>query len=235
MPADFFNPAWFADSLQIKSMLAWRGVEAQHAVSTLRLADTLEEQALLEDLLETSKPTMPPDAFGKHFLLATPFRYSPTYESRFRPAGSRGLWYGAQTAYGVCAELARLQHRFLMESVEARDDVRITHYTLFQAAIKGRAIDLTQPPWLQSRSLWVHPTDYSATHVLAQVAQQQGTQWLRYESARAQGECCAVVFDIECLTEPKPSLDSTKQTWVCKTTKTAVTLQRDNQRFTWPF
>ena len=37
-----------------------RLVENQGQVATLQLVDTLEEQALLEQLLESSKPSLPP-------------------------------------------------------------------------------------------------------------------------------------------------------------------------------
>ena len=39
-----------------------RLVESQEQVATLQLVDTLEEQALLEELLESSKPPVPADA-----------------------------------------------------------------------------------------------------------------------------------------------------------------------------
>ena len=38
---------------------AWRFVEAQHRVSTLKLVDSLAEQAALEDILEETKPPVP--------------------------------------------------------------------------------------------------------------------------------------------------------------------------------
>jgi len=52
-------------------------VEAQHTASTMRLVDSLEEQASLELVLEESKPPLPPEARRLHYLLATPFRYRP--------------------------------------------------------------------------------------------------------------------------------------------------------------
>jgi len=107
-----WDPAWFDDAITWRTMQAWRGVEAQHVVSTMRLVDTPQEQSLLESLLETSKPTLPPTASHKHYLLTTPFRYSPAHASRFRPAGSKGQWYGAESLYGACAELAYWRHRF---------------------------------------------------------------------------------------------------------------------------
>ena len=50
-------------------------VEAQHQVSTRKLVDSLEEQALLEELIEASKP---PNRTGArlHVLLSTPDRKS---------------------------------------------------------------------------------------------------------------------------------------------------------------
>ncbi len=60
-------------------MQAWRGVEAQHIVSTMRLVDTLDEQSVLECILESSKPPLPAGGAAKHYLLATPFRYRPRH------------------------------------------------------------------------------------------------------------------------------------------------------------
>jgi len=235
MPVPLWPSDWLEGSIHSRSVQVWRGVEAQHVVSTMKLADTKEEQSLLEALLETSKPPLPTAAQGKHYLLSTPFRYSPTYESRFRPAGARGQWYGANTAYGVCAELAYYQHRFLSESEGITDGALLTRHSLFRADIQGRALDLTVAPWVQAREQWVHPSDYTATQSLAASAQQKGVQWVRYESARAQGEYCAVVFDPSALSEPSPSLDSTLQTWDCKTTRHYVTFQRHGERFSWQF
>jgi hypothetical protein len=51
-------------------------VEAQYLASTMRLADSLADQAVLEAVLEESKPKTPAGAEKLHYLLATPFRYS---------------------------------------------------------------------------------------------------------------------------------------------------------------
>ena len=76
---------------------AWRLVEAQHVVSTLNLVDNLEEQTLLEDILEETKPPVPVDCKHLDYLLSTPFRYRPyPYGSRFRKPGlTHGVWYCA--------------------------------------------------------------------------------------------------------------------------------------------
>src|SRR5438105_5181512 len=77
----------------------WRLVEAQHRISTLKLVDTVEEQAALEDLVQGTKPALPPECRHLHYLLATPFRYGAAYPtgSRFRRAGlSEGVFYAAE-------------------------------------------------------------------------------------------------------------------------------------------
>jgi hypothetical protein len=51
-------------------------VEAQHQVSTHKLVDSLSEQALLEELIEATKPTVPPECRHLDYLLFTPFRYA---------------------------------------------------------------------------------------------------------------------------------------------------------------
>ena len=87
---------------------AWRVVEAQHRVSTLKLVDSGREQALLEDILEASKPALPAECRGLHYLLATPFRYAPyPHGSRFRRAGmTPGVFYGAEAVDTALAEMA---------------------------------------------------------------------------------------------------------------------------------
>src|SRR5256886_14479719 len=70
----------------------------------MRLADSLEEQAALELLLEASKPPLPPAVRRLHYLLATPFRYRPHLGSRFRAAFDAGVWYGAEALRTALAE-----------------------------------------------------------------------------------------------------------------------------------
>ena len=234
-----WDSSWFDGTVAVRTMLAWRGVEAQHVVSTLRLVDTPQEQDLLEQLLEASKPPTPSSAPAparpKHYLLTTPFRYHPVHASRFRPARARGQWYGGASLFAACAEVAHWRHQFLMDSEGLQAQVLLTEHSFFKARVRGRAVDLTAQPWLQNRAAWVHPNDYSATQAVAAAAQARDVQWLRYESARAPGHACAVVFEANCLSEPKPSLDSTLQTWRCKTTQHSVLFAGPESSFVWAF
>lgn len=230
-----WDEVWFEGSGQELALLAWRGVEAQHVVSTMRLVDTPDEQDLLERLLELSKPALPPTHRPKHYLLTTPFRYSPAHASRFRPAHAKGQWYGAQTIETACAEVAYWRYRFILDSAGLANEALLTEHTFFQGAIAGLAIDLTAPPWDESRSVWTRGDDYAGTHAVAAEAQRRGVQWLVYESVRAPGQRCAVVFDPDCLSEPPAGLDATMQTWHCKATGTSVMFTRGRQRFSWDF
>ena len=49
-----WKPAWFSAGVRTKAANLWRGVEAQHVVATMRLADNPAEQRVLEELLEAS-------------------------------------------------------------------------------------------------------------------------------------------------------------------------------------
>src|SRR5580704_18780825 len=87
----------------------WRLVEAQHRVSTLKLTNTLAEQALLEELIENTKPVIPTECRHLDFLMATPFRYGAAYPmgSRFRRAGrTLGIYYAAEHPSTAVAEMA---------------------------------------------------------------------------------------------------------------------------------
>ena len=93
----------------------WRAVESQHIASTRRLVDSNAEQALLEDILEASKPRAPASAAGLDYLLATPFRYPPWGRgSRFRSAADPGVFYAADERRTACAELGYWRWRFVM-------------------------------------------------------------------------------------------------------------------------
>ena len=67
---------------------AWRLVEAQHRVSTMKLVGDVDEQITLEELLDGSKPPVPAACAHLHYLMFTPFRYVPRHDSRFARRGS---------------------------------------------------------------------------------------------------------------------------------------------------
>ena len=82
----------------------------------MRLADSLEEQTVLEAILEDSKPLLPPGVAKLHYLLATPFRYRPHQGSRFRAPLEAGVWYGEEVLRTALAEKSYWRVRFLLDS-----------------------------------------------------------------------------------------------------------------------
>ncbi|MBU7008991.1 hypothetical protein Ga0451573_003974, partial [Peptococcaceae bacterium DYL19] len=67
-----YLPIWTPDALRSEARdrhgACWRLVEAQHRVSTMKLVDTLDEQALLEDEIEATTPPLPPDCARLDYL-----------------------------------------------------------------------------------------------------------------------------------------------------------------------
>lgn len=222
-----WEPKWLATAAGAARDL-WRGVEAQHRVATMRLVDTLQDQELLEQLLEGSKPPLPPQAQGCHYLLSTPFRYLSEWPSRFRRPNEPGAWYGADEPATVAAELAHWRWKFFMDSDGLRDGSLVTELTFFQAHFAGSELDITRMPWAEHRPAWRHSQDYSPCHQLAATvrAVEPPIQAIRYESARREGSCCQVIFDVRALSLAKLHL---QQTWTCKTTKELVLLSHDRE------
>ena len=221
---------WLAETPRAASALLWRGVEAQHRVATMRLVDSLDEQAELERQIEAAKPPLPEAAQGLHYLLATPFRYRSPHPSRFRAAGEAGVWYGAKERHTACAEVAYWRWRFLMDSAGLRDGELVTEHTFFQAQARGLAIDLTKAPWNEGEAAWTQRNDYSACQALAQAVRAHGkVQWIRYASVRHPGGHCGAVLAPQCLSLPERF---PQETWVCKVTPTQALMLHDDDRLT---
>jgi hypothetical protein len=172
-------------------------VEAQHIVSTLALVDTIDEQQLLEQLLDASKPPVPPDCRQLHYLLATPFRYGAASPagSRFRRAGlTPGVFYASQTVATAVAEMAFRRLLFYAESPHTPWPANASEYTAFAVRFRTAAgLDLTTPPFEKQQARWSHPSDYTACQALADAAREAGVQALRYASARAPGRNIALL------------------------------------------
>lgn len=175
----------------------WRAVEAQHKVATMGLVrGNVGAQIVLEDILEEVKPVLPPEVDGLHWLLATPFRYWPLPGgSRFRRREDPGVFYGAEERETACAEAGYWRLRFWNESTFLSQQSKSIPVTLFEFhAGTNRALDLSKPPLVDDRSLWMLPDDYSATQALAYNARQANGEMVRYESVRhLDGRCLAIL------------------------------------------
>lgn len=186
------SPIWtrVALSSEFRSFAGpcWRLVEAQHRVSTLKLTDTLAEQALLEDLIEAAKPAIPPECRHLDFLLATPFRYGSIYPygSRFRRAGrTLGVYYAAEDPKTAVAEMAFYRLLFFAESPATPWPKDAAEYTAFSAEVAtGRLLDLTAPPLSDDAEIWTDRTDYAGCQAFAEAARAADADMIRYRSVR---------------------------------------------------
>ena len=162
----------------------------------MRLTDSLEEQALLETVLEESKPALPTAVRRLHYLLATPYRYRPHAGSRFRSALEPGVWYGAEAQRTALAEKSYWRLRFLLDS-PGTPDLKPVPHTAFQAHVRSRsALDLTRAPFVRERALWTHPSDYRGTQAIGGLARAAHIELIRYESVRdPEHAACVAVLD----------------------------------------
>lgn len=188
MSSSIWTPAALSADAVFLETTAWRVVEAQHRVSTMKLVDSLEEQAVLEALLDETKPPVPQDCRHLHYLLFTPFRYAGEnpYASRFRPGGSPdGVFYASAATETAIAEVTFHRLLFFAESPGTPLPANAQEFTAFAVQIRSeRAIDLTRPPLDAHRAAWMQMRDYSECHRLAAAARQEGVQAISYASVR---------------------------------------------------
>jgi hypothetical protein len=193
----------------------WRLVEAQHRVSTLKLTDTLAEQALLEDLIEGTKPAIPPECRHLDFLLATPFRYGTVYPngSRFRRSGrTLGVYYSAESPTTAVAEMAFYRLLFFAESPTTPWPSDAAEYTAFSADVStARLLDLTSEPLSADTAIWTDLIDYAGCQAFADAARAADADVIRYQSVRdpAKGSNLAIMM-CRAFSQPAPN---SRQTW----------------------
>jgi len=224
MSLAIWTPDALSSEFQTYSGNCWRLVEAQHRVSTLKLVDNLAEQALLEDLIESSKPDLPAECGHLNYLLATPFRYGAEYPkgSRFRRAGKTlGVYYAAEMPDTAVAEMAFYRLLFFAESPDTPWPSDAADYTAFAASVSTQSlIDLTIPPLARDSAVWTHLTDYEPCQALAEAGRAAGTEIIRYQSVRdpAQGANLAVLT-CRAFADPEPR---DRQTWRIRLSSSGV-------------
>lgn len=154
----------------------------------MKLTDSLEDQAILEELIEETKPPVPPDCEGLHFLLMTPFRYSRQnpWGSRFRrPNAESGVFYAAEQPETAIAETVFHRLRFFADSPETPWPQNAAEYTAFSVEVHSeRAIDLNAAAPDELAGI-LDPADYSAGQIFADRAREAGIELIKYPSVRA--------------------------------------------------
>ncbi len=195
-----------------------RLVESQELLATSRLVEDLGEQALLEEMLERTKPPLRAGTEGLHYLLAAPFRYPPlAHGSRFGPRWEPSLFYGSKRLGTLLAEGA--YYRFVFwtgMAVPPPAGRLLTQHTVFGARYRtDRGLRLQQPPCAAHAPVLTHPSDYGPTQRLGRALGDGGIAAFEYVSARDRaGGINLALFDPSALVSRKPSF---LQPWLCET------------------
>jgi hypothetical protein len=226
------SSTWTPDALRSEfgsfAGQCWRLVEAQHLVPTIPLVDTLDEQARLEQILEETKPPIPPECRHLDPLLSTPFRYRPFggRGSRFRRAGQReGVYYSAEAVETAVAEMAFYRVLFFAESPGTTIGGAFTEYTAFAAAVaSGRLIDIAATTDERLTDL----VDYASCQALADHARAAAAEGIRARSVRCPDKGATLSW-LTCRVFAKPE-PVAFQTWRMRLSRRGVQAICENPR-----
>ncbi len=208
----------------------WRLIEGQYRPATLKIVDSLAEQQRLEDLLEASKPRIPPDCAHLDYQFSAPFRYGCyPRDSRFRRKGQTpGVFYASDNPLTAALESAWISVGFYRASPATPLPATTTAHTAILAEVQVPvAVDLTAPD-NAALGVWDDPVDYTACLTLADEVRALGCEAIRYASVRdpAQGANLAVLT-CRAFAQPRP-VDS--QSWHVYLTRDWVVLTNETLR-----
>jgi len=187
----------------------FRVVESQEQIATSQLVDDFDEQALLENLLEQTKPPVPQVANKLSYLLYTPFRYPPLiYGSRFGKRYEPSLFYGARSLPTALSETAyyRLYFWYGME-IAPKSDHLTTQHTAFTADIfTSKGLHLHQPPFAQYQKQLTDKSSYQHSQPLGTAMREQVVKAFEFTSARDKdGGINIALFYPQVLKSQKPT------------------------------
>jgi hypothetical protein len=202
----------------------YRLVESQEQVATTGYVDTLEEQAVLEELLNNSKPDYPTDAPNElHYLLKTPFRYPPLlWGSRFGRVHEPSLFYGGATLEATLSESAYYCFVFLLSMEAKPPKPRLnTEHRVFSVGYESeRGIRLQKAPFNSYQDQLADRQHYSASQALGTSMRSANIEAFEYVSARSvEPELCVALFTPTAFTRNDPD---TMEHWLCELTAEQV-------------
>ncbi len=202
---------------------AWRIVELQEKISARKLVDSIEEQQILEELIEESKPVLLQSQIGFHSLLYTPFRYPPLkYGSRFGKRTEPSLWYGSLNIEIVMAEKAFYQLAFINASTAnfGMTSSPMATFSVLLNMING--VKLNEAPFIKFKNKISSPSDYKNSQLLGTRMRESNVDGFTFYSARDVKTGINVgIFKIHAFANKNPDSKSF-ETWQCNTTKINV-------------
>jgi hypothetical protein len=201
-----------------------RIVESQEQVATGALVDSAAEQAVLEELLEDSKPRPRPGSERLHYLMRTPFRYPPLrHGSRFGARFEPAIFYGSLLERTVLAEAAYYRFWFWFGMLTPPPSLQlVTQHSIFRAGYDtGRGLRLQDPPFHAYTQVLRSPAEYSETQALGTAMRGAGVKAFQYLSARdRQAGVNIAIFDPDVFS-PKDRIRR-REEWTCTTTPARV-------------
>lgn len=210
---------------QIIKQNCWRLVELQALSSTRALVTSSKAHDRLEEILDGGKPEVQLLAEEKkcaslHYLLLTPFRYPPLrFGSRFGTVFERGIFYASSNVHTAATEKAFYRIFFARGTTANVGGKHIT-YTSFQAKINtAQGADLTKAPFGGFRPQISSKTSYQATQALGGHLRAAGVQAFITPSARVKEPSTNLNAFSPLAFDPKHSISSTFEEWVCFYTK----------------
>lgn len=175
----------------------YRIVESQEKVATMRLVDTLDEQSLLEQIIDNSKPI---DLYSsRHYLISTPFRYPPLeYGSRFGTTLEPSLFYGAHSINTMLHETAYYSFYFQSGMTTPFSEPIINHKTSFQVTVdETQYLNLVDINDTEFQDKITNKADYNYSQSIGGVMREIGVLAFSYTSARDPNQGLNMgVFDI---------------------------------------
>ena len=187
------------------------------------MVDSIEEQKVLEELIDESKPPLLKSQSGFHPLLYTPFRYPPLKNgSRFGKKTEPSLWYGSLTPETAMTEKAYYQLAFINASTGNFGTI-ISPLTIFSVKLNiRRGVELNKQPFVEYKDQISSPNIYEFSQFLGQKMRENDVDGFKFISARDIKQGINVgLFKISSFANKQPNSGSF-QTWQCNTTKNAV-------------
>lgn len=186
----------------------FRLIECQETVATTEIVSSLENQAILEEMLDTqSKPSYRPGTEHLHYPISTPFRYPPLrHGSRFGGRFEASLFYGGTSEYVTLCEAAFYRFFFYYDmETPPLNSVLQTQHTLFKFKYKTDVgVQLQYPPFDIYDDDLRAPINYTTTQALGTVMREKGIKGFEYRSARDRdGGINVALYDASPLTHNK--------------------------------
>lgn len=203
-----------------------RVVESHEQIATHNLVDTLEEQEILENLLERTKPLAPEKL---HYLLSTPFRYPPLpHGSRFGTRFEPSLFYGSLSLTTAFAETGYYRLLFWQGMTTPPPSGKYTtQHTVFGVPYaSANGLKLQEEPFTQYKRELANPIDYSVSQALGTSMRDAGIEAFEYISARDKHNGInAALYTPATLMSDRPLY---QESWLCQLDGVSVSFYATN-------